>query len=168
MLFWRNRFNIYLLAGMWLLTGCQSGVVGGKNPSTLRFHHVINPDGTPRCLAIKFLRASPMELHIDRSPFLHEGYVKKAAVLDHLGTYEIQVEFDHQGTMLLDSVSVANRGQRIAIYSDFGDSRWLAAPVLNRRITNGVFQFTPDASREEAQRVVDGLNRVAAKWQKRK
>lgn len=161
----RITFNIYLLAlaGM-ALGGCATAGSGsGKKVSTLRFHYVINPDGTERCLPIAVFRASPMKLHIDRSPFLHEGHIKKATVTDHLGSYGIQVEFDHKGSLILDSVTVAERARRIAIYSDFGESRWLTAPLLTHRITNGVFNFTPDASREEAERIVNGLNYLAKK-----
>jgi hypothetical protein len=45
------------------------------------------------------------------------------------------------------------------------ESRWLAAPVIPRRISNGVLTFTPDASREEADLIAIGLNNVAKKVQ---
>ena len=55
----------------------------------------------------------------------------------------------------------------IAIFSQFGeemkDYRWLAAPVINRRISDGVLVFTPDATREEAEEIALGLNNVAKK-----
>jgi murein DD-endopeptidase MepM/ murein hydrolase activator NlpD len=41
------------------------------------------------------------------------------------------------------------------------DGRWLAAPIITRRISNGVLVFTPDCSREEADQLVLGLNNVA-------
>ena len=43
---------------------------------------------------------------------------------------------------------------------------WLAAPMTNKRISDGVLVFTPDASREEADRIVLGLNNVAKEAQK--
>jgi len=89
-------------------------------------------------------------------------------VVTNLESWELEIEFDHGGALLLDSVSVAQRGKHIAIFSDFDQSRWLAAPILDHRITNGILHFTPDASRAEAERIVRGLNNVAAKWQKRK
>jgi 5-enolpyruvylshikimate-3-phosphate synthase len=111
-----------------------------------------------------------MTFYIDRSPFLHEGYVKRAAVVTNLNSYGIEIEFDHQGALVLDSVSTSYKSRHIAIFSDFSPAqkRWLAAPLVNNRITNGVLNFTPDASREEAERIVRGLNNVAGKWQKRK
>jgi hypothetical protein len=39
----------------------------------------------------------------------------------------------------------------------------LAAPQINNHITDGRFVFTPDSTREEAERVALGLNHVAKK-----
>jgi hypothetical protein len=39
-------------------------------------------------------------------------------------------------------------------------SRWLAAPVISRRISNGVLVFTADCERDEADQLVLGLNNV--------
>ncbi|WCJ57884.1 hypothetical protein NXS98_09085 [Fontisphaera persica] len=134
-----------------------------KEASTLRFHYVINPDGTPRCIPITVYRNHPMTFHIDRSPFLWEANIVKAEVVTNLGTYALRVEFDRSGAIALESVTTAQRSRHIAIYSDFGESRWLAAPVITQPATNGVFEFTPDASLEETQRIVRGLNNLARK-----
>lgn len=42
-------------------------------------------------------------------------------------------------------------------------SAWLAAVLVRQPIENGVFRFTPDASREEGIRIVRGLRNVLAK-----
>jgi len=66
---------------------------------------------------------------------------------------------------LLEQRSVDSRGQRFAIFCQFGpdlkESRWLAAPIVARRITDGVLVFTPDATRAEAEEIVLGLNNIA-------
>ncbi len=36
-------------------------------------------------------------------------------------------------------------------------------PRINRRISNGELVFTPDATREEAERIVKGVNNVSKK-----
>lgn len=174
MKFRRIGFNIYLLLLAGLLAGCQSSgskpatESGKKKPSrkegsTLRFHYVINPDGTERCLPITVYRSNPMTFHIDRTPFLWEASVTRASVVTNLGSYGLRIEFDRQGAITLDTFSTLYKSQHIAIYSDFGQSRWLAAPIITHRITNGVFEFTPDASREEAERIARGLNNLAKK-----
>jgi len=43
------------------------------------------------------------------------------------------------------------------------ESAWLAAVLIRNRISNGVFAFTPDASREEGLRIVRGLRNVIPK-----
>jgi len=72
----------------------------------------------------------------------------------------------------LESITTANRGKRIAIFTQFGvekaaKQRWLAAPMIARRLTDGVLIFTPNATREEADEIVLGLNNVASKIKKR-
>jgi hypothetical protein len=87
-------------------------------------------------------------------------------VIEALGSFQIMVQFDRRGTWLLEQYTTAHRGRRIGIFSQFGDARWLAAPMMNKRISDGVLVFTPDASREEADRIVLGLNNVAKEAQK--
>ncbi|MEI7732163.1 MAG: hypothetical protein WCO56_21490 [Verrucomicrobiota bacterium] len=172
-------FNIFLLAVLVTASGCNlfrseeskqknPRTGGGKVASTLRLHYVINPDGTDRCLQVPIGRTPPMVVTVDRTPFLHEGYVAKAELLNTMGTYEIKVQFDHFGGLTLENVSVSQKGHNIAIYSDFGDSRWIAAPLLSHRISDGALIFTPDASRQEAERIVKGLNNVAGITMKKK
>jgi hypothetical protein len=53
------------------------------------------------------------------------------------------------------------------VFCKFGrDPRWLAAPQITKHLSAGVFTFTPDATREEAERIVTGLNNVAEKVKK--
>jgi hypothetical protein len=42
-------------------------------------------------------------------------------------------------------------------------ARWIAAPVIHGRISNGSLVFTPDASREEADEIARGLTNIAKK-----
>ena len=46
------------------------------------------------------------------------------------------------------------------------ETRWLAAPLITKRISDGVFIFTPDASKEETERIVNGLKNVIKQLQK--
>jgi hypothetical protein len=67
----------------------------------------------------------------------------------------------------LDTVTTANKSKRIAILAIFPEKRWIAAPLINQRNASGVLTFTPDATREEAERIVRGLNNVAAQLRKK-
>ena len=66
---------------------------------------------------------------------------------------------------------MAYHGKRFAIFCKFGEhlknERWLAAPVISRRIADGVLIFTPDATREEADEIVLGLNNVGREVEKK-
>jgi len=46
------------------------------------------------------------------------------------------------------------------------ESGWLAAVLIRERISNGLFRFTPDASRAEGLRIVRGLRNVMGKDKK--
>jgi len=167
-----GRFNLYLaVAALSLgLGGCQTGDSGKKKEiSTLRLHLEVNPDGTGYSHAVPVFRENPVMVNVEKSPFLTEANVAEATVLHVMGGYVIQLQFDRRGQWLLDQYSTANKGRRVAIFSQFGQparERWLAAPVMAQRITNGTLVFTPDATREEAESLVRGLNNVAAQAQK--
>ena len=158
-----SRFNTYLLAGVIALVAtcsCQS-VGGKKEASTLRLHLEVTPDGTDRSSPVPVNRESPIYVNVEKAQFLDEGAVAKASVVEVMGGFSIFIQFDRRGTWLLEQYSTANLGRRVAIMSQFGDVRWLAAPVMHQRITDGALVFTPDATRAEADRIVRGLNNVA-------
>jgi hypothetical protein len=158
-------FNAYLfLLLMALAAGCQT--VKKKEASTLRLHLEVNPDGTERNAPVWIGRADAFPVNVEKEPFLNEAHVAQAFLVDALGGFQIMIQFDRRGTWLLEQYSTAAKGNRVAIFSQFGEARWLGAPVMSQRITDGTLVFTPDATRPEAQRIVRGLNSVAKELQK--
>ena len=153
------RFNLFLLIA--LLTGCTS-TKAKMEKSTLRLHFEVNEAGSDRSSSVPIFRASPTYVNVEKEFVCDERNITTAMVIDQPGTFAIQVNFDRQGTRLLEQATVTHKGRRLAIFSHFGDgrdnARWLAAPIMNRIITNGKIVFTPDATREEAERIVRGLN----------
>src|SRR5437016_7983103 len=165
-----TRFNMYLCAACAtaLFCGCQTPESKHKKQlSTLRLHLEVNPDATARNQVVPVYRENPVSITVEKSFFLSEVNITEAKVVDAVGGFEIRLQFDREGTWLLEQYSTANLGRRVVIFSQFGEdlkqTRWLAAPKLSRRITDGFFTFTPDASREEAEDIVLGLNNVAKK-----
>jgi preprotein translocase subunit SecD len=146
----------------------KSSKSGSKEATRISFHVEINPDGTERCVQAQIYRKNPITITVDRSPVLHEGFVERADVVEFMGTYAIRIKFDSTGTLLLDNVTTSNRGRHLAIFCQFGDARWIGAPLITQRISNGVFVFTPDTTKEEAERIVRGLNNVANAIQPKK
>jgi preprotein translocase subunit SecD len=165
MMFKFARFNIYLLLSMALLVacGCQSPEKKKKKEATnIALHLEANRDGTERNEGVPIYRENPVYVNVEKDPFVDEGNVEEAKIVNDVGGFAIQIKLNWQGTQLLDGVTSGNRGKRIAVFSKFGkDPRWLGAPVITRRLSNGTFTFTPDASHEEAERIVRGLNNLA-------
>jgi hypothetical protein len=158
MKFGSTGFNIYLLCVLALIgSGCATSKKD-KELSTLRVHIETNPDATERSTVAMIGRKEPFAVNVERAPFLTEAHVQHAAVVDALGGFQLMIQFDRQGTWLLEQYSTASKEKRVAISSAFPEVRWLAAPRLTKRIADGLLVFTPDATREEADRIVRGLN----------
>lgn len=160
-----QRINCYLAIAACLAwaSGCVSPEEKQKRKeaSTLKLHLQMDFDTGDRTQLIEVVRAKPTVLRVERVPFLDESHVVDAKVVDTIGGFAIMVQFDFHGTLALESVSTTHRNKCVAIFSLFTEGRWLAAPQLNTRITDGTLVFTPDATREEAERIVRGLNNVA-------
>lgn len=170
-----GRFNFYLLAllPLALLCGCLTGGKPKGPVAALRLHLEVNPDGTDRSTPVPIYRETPVMINVENAPFLDESDVASAKVIDALGGFALQIEFDRRGTWLLEQYSMGSRGRRCAVFSQFGDakaptSRWLAAPIFSRRITDGILVFTPDTTREEAEQIAAGLNNMGKQFQKGK
>ena len=87
-----------------------------------------------------------------------------------MGGFALEFKFDENGTWLLEQYSAANPGGHFVIFGQWGkklaNGRWLANPVITRRISNGTLVFTADCSREEADRLVLGLNNATKAFHK--
>jgi len=158
------RFNAYLLLAALLSAGCAT--LRKKEASTIRFHLEVNEDASKRSSPVPVYRANPIYVNVQNAPFLSEAYVVKASVIDAMGAFQIMLQFDRRGTWILEQYTTAHKGKHMAIFSQFGKARWLAAPEITKRIADGVLVFTPDATREESERIVLGLNNVAKTAQK--
>lgn len=151
-----------LLGGLWF-TGCASSEERArrKEASSLRLYLEEQFDTGDKTTLVPIYRANPTLVRINKQPFLDEGHLVDARVVDVVGGFAVVVKFDFHGALVLENVSNSYRGRRVAIYGMFTDARWLAAPVLHDKITDGRLVFTPDATREEAERLVRGLNNIA-------
>ncbi len=165
------RFNIYFCAalGLLLASGCQSDrgeKRKDKEGTLLELHAEVNRDGAEDNEPVPIFREHPVYVNVSKSAFVDSADLAEARVVDDLGGFSIQLKFNWRGTLLLQSITTANRGKRIAVFANFGPKRWLASPVISKPISDGVLTFTPDATREEADRIVRGLKNVTAKLKK--
>jgi hypothetical protein len=173
MIHW-SRFNIYLVLALasGSICGCQTEArKRDKVVAALLVHEEATPGPNSPSKQVSIFPSHPVTFTVAKEPFLTEKFVKEARVVNVVGGFALQLQFDRQGAWLLEQYSTSKHGMRIAIFCQFcnpleaklNEGRWLAAPKMQARITDGLIVFTPDATREEAERIVLGLNNVAKK-----
>ena len=172
-----NTFNNYFLLCVVLAgaTACESTPESKqksrdkKLATVLRLHLEAHSDSSGHQEVVSILRDSPVKITVQKSAFLNEANIAEANVIDADGGFSLSLKFDRHGRLVLEQFSGANPGRRFAVYAQFGEglkeARWLAAPMIHKRIGDGVLTFTPDATREEAEIIAKGLNNVAKKVQ---
>jgi preprotein translocase subunit SecD len=174
------RFNIYLCAALALVLACgcrspkspddKAGKTDSKEKkevSTVSLHMEADPDGISDVVPVSIYRSAPIEVSMTKEPFLDSRDLEEAKLIDEPGgLFSIRLRFNWEGAAILDSTTSSNPGRRIGVYGDFKEKRWLASPIIRQRISDGVITFTPDATREEAERIVRGLNNVAKEVKK--
>ena len=174
MMIWPKRFNLYLIfflmAG--LCVGCADKGAKRKVQLTKMDIHIEAPrEASNLSEPVPIYREKPVMVNVEKEPFLSEVFVDSARVIDMPGGFGIQLQFNQKGTWLLEQYSTQNHGKRLAIHAEFGpelkENRWLAAPKLTKGISDGLLTFTPDATREEADDIVLGLNNVSREVKKR-
>ena len=148
--------------------GCASSSKKDEKISTIRLHFEVNPQMVRRSIEVAVLRAYPVRLTVAEEALVHEGYLNAAEIISSGETHSIKLTFDPAGQRLLETETAVSLGKRIAIFAQFPDPRWIAAPVVTGRNAEGTITFTPDASLEECRRLIDGLNLVIAKRKKDK
>ena len=165
----RRRFNFYLFSLLVAalaaagLAGCAARDAEGRKrkPVVLRLHLESYQDVAERLTTVEMGRAVPFTFKVERTPFLKEEQIIGALLVEDMGLYSIRITLDHQGGTILNQVTSGNPGRRIAVYAEFDEIRWIGAVLPERRITSGELTFTPDMSKEEAERIVDGVNYYA-------
>jgi preprotein translocase subunit SecD len=169
MMFKLSRYNIYLLSLPLavLLSGCSSfNLSKPKEAAIIELHLESVKDAMYDVQTVPVNRQNPFYVTVSREAFLNSGDLEDAAVVDELGGFVIRLKFGSKGTQLLSTVSASNPGKHIAIFCITDSSRWLAAPVIRKQLADGNLIFTPDASREEADKIVKGLKEVIKKIKK--
>jgi hypothetical protein len=165
-----SRFNIILAMFLLLPLGCKTSEERkkAKEATFMRFHIESNVDGTQHNMRVPVYRSNPIMVGVERDATLDEGFMDKVELVtvDEFGNYAIKVTFNEQGAKRLDYVTSTYKGRRFVVQARWTETRWLAAPLVTKRITDGVFIFTPDASREECERIISGLKNVIAKLKK--
>ena len=153
-------FNLYLTALLAVWTaGCASTRDPNDKLSTLlRVHLEAQPHQMIPSRKVSVYRANPVLVSVESLYLLTEENVVSARVVDEMGTYAIEIQFNEWAIPLLDYNSSSWQGRRLAIQAQWGPkqetTRWLAAPKMDRKIIKGTVTFTPDATPEECYQIV--------------
>lgn len=174
-------FNSFFLASALALGGVGSALLpaADTSPSSssktqttkplamIRMYLEVTDDGTvPK---VEVIRRLPQTFPVAKQPFLDERDVTRAAVIETPdGGFMIQIETTSHGKQSLEMATVTSNGRHLVIFgqwstdgTDKPEERWLAAPLIRGPLHNGSMIFSADCTREEAHRIVDGLNAVA-------
>ncbi len=148
--------------------GCQTAKdKKDKELATFRFYLQAGPEDSDNSMDVPVYRAEPVQIRVQKEPVLTEAHVASARVVDVLGGFDLLVQLNRQGAWLLQQYSATYSGKRYVVFSQFGEKaqekRWLAAPRFNHLLSDGILQFTPDSTREEADEIAKGLNNIAKK-----
>ncbi len=168
-----QHFNLYfaLTLALTLVCGCQSAKrEKEKQVSAVRIHLETSADDPDTSQSISVFRADPLTLTIEKEPSFTEANLVTAKVVNSRDGFAVQLHFDESSSMILEQDTARNLGKHFAIFGQWGeklsDGRWLAAPLITRRIYDGTLTFTPDMTRPEADQFILGLTNVVRKIQK--
>jgi preprotein translocase subunit SecD len=163
-----TRFNSYFWLALLTavcLAGCQSpDKKKSKLQASFRVHLEVTDPRMAHSIA-PIYRAQPVNLNVEKTAFLTEVNIADAKVVESQGVLAVVIQLERKGTWTLENYTSANPGRHYAIFSQWGEkqtnTRWLAAPIISYRITDGMLSFTPDATKEECEEIVAGLRNVA-------
>ena len=171
-------FNLILLGAVLVASGClipddpiapkrpkstTSKKPSGKEAAIVRIYLETQDVEPGRTEAVSVYRDDPVIVNFDQRPVLTEAHINEAQIVQTEAGPAIQIVLNTQGAWLLDSLSMSNRGKRIGIAAKWKEGRWLGAPRLTRRISDGIIVFVPDATPEEIDWIVKGVNNIARK-----
>jgi preprotein translocase subunit SecD len=165
--FYGRRFNLYLLltVTLALVSGCAHFKKKEAPTAAMRIYIESDPGQSSASKTISLLRSQPVLVNIVNEPILSEEDITAAKLMAAPGGFAVELKFDETGSWTLEQFSASSPGKHLVIYGQWGEKlvngRWLAAPSINRRMAGGTLTFTPDASHEEAEQLVNGLNAYA-------
>jgi hypothetical protein len=175
MSFYPSRFNLYFLAAALCLAGagCAGAHLGSlfhkekKQIALLRIHIESESSAAGTTKTISVLRSQPVAVNITTDPVLTEADLLAARLLDAPGGFAVELKFEDTAGWRLEQCTAINPGKHLAIFAQWGekleDGRWLAAPIIVRRMAGATLMFTPDATHAEMEPWVKGLNEAAKK-----
>ena len=170
--FYTRRFNLYLLPWLvcLLVSGCALWHHSDKNKAVgiVRVHVESDNSNAGSTKDITFPRSEPIKFNIQTDAILTEADIVGARLFDTPGGgFAVELKFAETAGWRLQQYTAASPGKHLAIFAQWGkaltEGRWVAAPLIAHPIANGTLTFTPDASRQELEQWIKGLDAEAKK-----
>jgi hypothetical protein len=173
---------------VFLAAGCHTGGLDMNKEYTFLGVYLEARNGA--ATGARMVKVLNVPFYVESEPFLTEADVSGASLVDYPdGTYAVTVTCSDHGRLVLDMTTSSSKGLNMVIFTFFPQPGWgkpkgrdafsvekaaagqprfssWSAVRIGNNLSNGTFRFTPEASRAEAERMVRGLNNMAAEVEK--
>jgi hypothetical protein len=176
-----------------LTLGCKSTEEKQREHTrTTLWLHLETAENSPDTNHVMKVEIAGASLNCDTRPFLTDENLLKAEIAPMPeGGQALRLQFDERGRLIIDQYTNQHRFKRVIFFAEWGvdydrksvladwgfrqprqspktklTRRWLAAPRMTRRVSDGTIVFTPDLSSEELDQLVLGLNNKIKENQK--
>ena len=160
-----------LLAAIILFSGCNYPVEIKRDKAQFALFIEEFPQQGAKTMLLKVYQASPKMVHVALKPVLvgGPGTLKGTRVVDTQdGLYAIQLNFTVRGQALIEELTTNYRNRRLYVVVAQSDqsktngvnSRCIGASYIRQTMRASSMAFTPDASREESESIVELVNKT--------
>jgi len=158
-----------LLTVIVLSTGCNYPVETKRNKAQIAFFIEEFPQQEAETMLLKVYQASPKMVHVAPKPVLvgGPGMLKDSQVVDTQdGLHAIQLNFTTRGQALMEFLTTNYRDRRLYVVvaqsgqskTNSVNSRCIGVSYIRGTIRSSTMIFTPDASREESESIIELVN----------
>jgi hypothetical protein len=143
-----------------LLAGCSMLASFQKPPvdTTLRFYEQSASALPAENAQFVVLPHTDVRVAVNPFPTLTEKDVQSAEMYNTAGGKAIFLRFDPHGLIVLDEMTTRTKGQYVVVMVD---NHPVSAWLVDQRIINGQFLVEGEFTDEEAQKIVDDLNKLS-------
>jgi preprotein translocase subunit SecD len=149
---------VALLAGCGALRGLQGGFQKPIVDTTVRIYEQADSALPAENIQTVVLPRAGLKLTISPFPTITENDVQSAEVYSTAGGKAIFLRLDPHGVILLDEMTTRTKGQYVVVMVN---NHPVSAWFVDQRIINGQFLIEGEFADEEAQKIVDDLNKLA-------
>ncbi len=166
-----TRWATSWVALLLFLGGCNYPIEVRRDKAELAFYIEETAQPGVQVLEMTYFRSNPIKVTVQPRPALvaNNGMLKSVELIDSPdGLFSMQLNFTSRGQQLLEQLTTFYRDRRLFIIAAQSDSsqtngvssRCIGAAYIRQTVRAEAMQFTPDAERAEAERLVELLNKT--------